>query len=448
MFAWNIVFFLLDMRRNAFFLLLYLFYTFFYIPVFTRIISIDENLILIYSSSIIQYSGRICFSIPAIGIRYRILLFQLNYGRRKMSDYKILMNCFITPWESANQFVSDFAKTVEYKTQGQVTVDVFGYAYNVKGGTTKAKHSLDDILDADLLIDRSGTMLAFAGHILRTAVLRGVQVMNYPVAFDECKSLDYQIAHEIGVPVPRTILVAPHGVAKFVTKGEEGRPKHEVDFESVAAELGGFPFFFKSAHGGGKAHVYKVESLPHFVNQYLEVGGSKQMVCQEFIDFDHYVRCFALGDKTLKVKYDPDAGEGDRYKKDINHLSYEDARLLEEYIHRINRHMGYVINTLEFARSKKDGVWYAIDFTNGCNFDMRPCELGEELYTAALHTFVDLAIDYVYNPRPIKPMTANFAMANHRLLERVKHKPGINLDKFKHEYYRLLDEIGSVEQHF
>ncbi len=368
-----------------------------------------------------------------------------------MADYKILMNCFITPWDSANQFQEDFIKTVEHKTDGRIKVELFGYAYGVKGGSTKTKHSLDDQIDADLLIDRSGTMLAFAGHMVRTAALRGIQVMNYPVAFDECKSLDYQIAHEIGVPVPKTILVAPHKVAKFVVakKGERHNiHKHEVNFESVIEELGGFPLYFKSAHGGGKAHVYKVESWAQFVNQYMEVGGSKQMVAQQFIDFDHYVRCFSLGDTTLKVKYDPDAEEGERYKKDLDHLSFEDAKLIEEYIFKINKHMGYTINTLEFAKSKKDGIWYAIDFTNGCNFDMRTCELGEELYTSALHCFVDMAIDYVYNPRPIKIMNQNMAMANNRLLERVKNKPGINLDRFKHEYSKIKEELTSIENHF
>lgn len=366
-----------------------------------------------------------------------------------MSKFKILVNHFITPWKSTNQFYDDFKTVVKDKSHGDVDVDFFGYAFGVNGGSTKTKHNLDDHLEADLLIDRSGTILSFAGHMLRTAALRGIQVMNYPVTFDESKSVDYQIAHELGIPVPKTVVVAPSKIAKFVvaSSNEQNKfkkHKHEVNFEEISDYLGGYPLYFKSAHGGGKQHVYKINSWSEFVNQYLGVGENKQMVAQQNVDFDHYVRCFAFGDKTLKVKYDPDAEDGNRYKKDLHHLSKKESILIDGYIKTLNSNIGYIINTLEFARSKKDKVWYAIDFTNGCNFDMRSCELGDNLYSAALHSLADLALDYVYNPRPIKTMSTNFSMANKRLLDRVKDKPGVKLDKFYDELNKHRASINSL----
>lgn len=366
-----------------------------------------------------------------------------------MAQFKVILSHFIPKFEDAKIFHRDFKSTVESKTNGEVEVESWGYSLDLKTNSTKTLHYLDDKIDADLILDRSGTIHSFPGHLLRTAALQGVQVINHPVAFDECKSLDYQIAQEIGIPVPKTTVVLPGRFTKFVvaedTRSKSGnKHKHEVDFEGIVEKLGGYPVYLKPAHGGGKVDVEKCDCWNDLVNNYLLLKD-KQMIIQKGVDFDHFVRAFALGDKIMIIKYLPDAPASQRYVNDPHHLSQKEGMLLESYIRKMNSHLGYVINTLEFAREKKTGNWYAIDFTNGCNFDMRPCELGDSIYTQALHALADLAIDYVYNPRMIRIMPQNTPMANRRLLERVKNKP-VNLDRFKSDYQTYKETFNIVDE--
>lgn len=350
-----------------------------------------------------------------------------------MSNYKIMLNYFITKWDDAKIFPRDFKNTVEYKTNGDVQVGAYGYSVDPNSLSTRTHLDINERIDCDLILDRAGTINAFAGLVLRTAALQGTQVMNYPVAFDECKSLDYQIAHEIGIPVPRTVVILPGNIARFVLNDPENgwnNFRHEVDFREIIDSLGGFPVYMKPSHGGGKVDVEKCNNMTELMTCYIRTQG-KQMMIQKGVDYDHFVRCFAIGDKSMIVRYAPDNPAGQRYIAEEGHLTREEGILLEGYIRKLNTHLGYVMNTQEFARDRHTKKWYAIDFTNGCNFDMRPCELSDKIYTQALHMVVDLAIDYVYNPRPIRTMDVNYLMANRRLIERVKNKPGINLYHLK-----------------
>ena len=84
------------------------------------------------------------------------------------------------------------------------------------------------------------------------------------------------------------------------------------------------------------------------------------MTLQEFIDFDEYVRCICIGKKfILPIKYDP----RNRCYVDVEKFM---PKALEQKVldgaWALNHALGYDMNSVEFAC--KDGVPYAIDFTN------------------------------------------------------------------------------------
>jgi hypothetical protein len=84
------------------------------------------------------------------------------------------------------------------------------------------------------------------------------------------------------------------------------------------------------------------------------------MTLQEFIDFDHYVRCFTFGKSDIMpVAYDP---KERKYLVIHDYLAPELGERIVRDAQTINEALGYEMNTVEFAI--KDGVPYAIDFLN------------------------------------------------------------------------------------
>ena len=84
------------------------------------------------------------------------------------------------------------------------------------------------------------------------------------------------------------------------------------------------------------------------------------MTLQQFIDFDHYVRCFTFGKTDITpVAYDP---RERRYLVEHEYLSAEVGARVVRDAQLINLALGYEMNTIEFA--VKDGVPYAIDYLN------------------------------------------------------------------------------------
>jgi hypothetical protein len=115
----------------------------------------------------------------------------------------------------------------------------------------------------------------------------------------------------------------------------------------------------KDAHGGGWRDVFVCRSLDEVIHNYNETG-LLTMVLQEFIEWEHYVRCLVLGQEhVLPMKYDP--GER-RYLVEHAHLSPALGQRVVRDALTICRAFGYDMNSVEFA--VRDGVPYAIDFMN------------------------------------------------------------------------------------
>lgn len=119
------------------------------------------------------------------------------------------------------------------------------------------------------------------------------------------------------------------------------------------------------------------------------------MVVQEYIEWEHYVRCFCLGrEEILPIKYDPKLR---RYEVDHEHLTSELGAWIVGDSLKLVRTLGYDMNAIEWAI--RDGVPYVIDFLN----------LAPEIDRIALTAFyfdrlvemsADMVIKMAKDPRP------------------------------------------------
>ena len=98
----------------------------------------------------------------------------------------------------------------------------------------------------------------------------------------------------------------------------------------------------------------------------------------------------------LPVVYDP--GQR-RYLIDHKYLSDELGARVVHDAQTINQALGYEMNTIEFAI--KDGVPYAIDFTNPAP-DADAHSVGAENFAWIVDTMADVLIDRVVKPRPFE----------------------------------------------
>jgi hypothetical protein len=156
----------------------------------------------------------------------------------------------------------------------------------------------------------------------------------------------------------------------------------------------GMPCVLKDAHGGGWKDVYICHTIEELIHNYNE-SGLLTMVLQEFIKWDHYVRCMCLGQKdVLPMKYDP--GEK-RYHVEHDHLSPDMGKRIVQDSLTLVQALGYDMNTVEWA--VQDGVPYAIDFMNPAP-DMDIYSLTPHYFEWCVEHMADMAIELAKNPRP------------------------------------------------
>jgi hypothetical protein len=117
------------------------------------------------------------------------------------------------------------------------------------------------------------------------------------------------------------------------------------------------------------------------------------MVVQEFIEWEHFVRCMCLGQEDILVmKYDP---RERRYLVDPGWLGADlEARIVRD-ARTIVRALGYDMNSIEFA--VRGGVPYAIDFMNPAP-DMDVNSLVGPYFDWVLTHMADLAIRLATSP--------------------------------------------------
>lgn len=251
-------------------------------------------------------------------------------------------------------------------------------AKNVKGISaelaqlTEARQYLPN--DYAVIIDRISQDVPFYRAWLKNAAITGTAVINNPFwwSADE-KFFNNAIAEQVGVPVPKTVLL-PSKDRPDDTTDNSFRNLKWLDWDSIYDYLGGFPFYMKPHSGGGWKSVYKVENPTELKDAYNETGQLVMML-QECVDFDSYFRCYCIGNKYVKImNYEPRNPHHLRYVADFD-VSKKLLKTIHDYVLKLNGALGYDFNTVEFA--VRDGVPMAIDFCNPAP-DADLASVGEE----------------------------------------------------------------------
>lgn len=219
--------------------------------------------------------------------------------------------------------------------------------------------------DYAVIIDRISQDVPFYRAYLKNAALCGTAVINNPFwwSADE-KFFNNCLAVQLGVPVPKTVLLPSKERPTDTTDKSFRNLKFPMDWEYMFGQIG-FPAYMKPHSGGGWKSVYKVYD-PNDLWQKHEETGQLVMLLQEEIEFTDYYRCYCLNGKYVHIMpYEPRNPHHLRYATQPKTQGEEHKKLMAtitEYVLKLNKALGYDFNTVEFAI--RNGIPYAIDFCN------------------------------------------------------------------------------------
>ncbi|MBI5670860.1 MAG: hypothetical protein HZC41_22945 [Chloroflexi bacterium] len=238
-----------------------------------------------------------------------------------------------------------------------------------------------------VIIDRISHEVPYYRSYLKNAVLQGVKVINDPFMWTaDDKFFGASLADKLGVASPKTMVLPNKDYVPGIVHSESLRNlKYPLDWNWIVEQVGGTPCVLKDAHGGGWKEVYVVHSIAELIWRYNQ-SGLLTMVLQEFIKWDDYARLMCLGQEEIYVmKYDPNQR---RYHEEHGFSPELHDRMVNDAL-KLNRALGYDMNTVEFAI--RDGVPYAIDFMNPAP-DMDVNSLGRRHFDWMVTHMADLAI--------------------------------------------------------
>jgi glutathione synthase/RimK-type ligase-like ATP-grasp enzyme len=246
----------------------------------------------------------------------------------------------------------------------------------------------------DVLIDRISHEVPTYRSYLKHAVLQGRAVINNPFMWSaDDKFFGASLVTRLGVVSPRTVLLPNKDYVPGIVPSESLRNlQYPLDWDGIIAHVG-LPCVLKDAHGGGWKEVFICRTKEELIQHYNGTG-LLTMIVQEYIAFDHFVRCICLGqEEILPIRYDPRARA---YIVDNEYLgSALRARVVKD-ARTIVKALGYDMNSIEFAI--KDGEPYAIDFMNPApDFDIN--SLTPEYFQWVVSHMADLAIRLATDPR-------------------------------------------------
>ena len=282
-----------------------------------------------------------------------------------------------------NTFPQPFIDTINGRNIPGISAEL------VKLGGT----ALDEELPYRVLVDRISHEVPYYRCYLKSAALQGAVVINDPFWWgSDDKFLESHIARRVGVAVPKTLLVPNKEYVEGITGESLRNLRATLDWEAMLDYVGR-PAILKPAIGGGWKNVYKVDDAAELVRCFNE-SGQLQMILQEFIQFEQYVRCICLGREHIKVlHYDPARAFHERYVMDDNdgYLSPALYQRVEGDARKLVQALGYDMDTVEFAI--RDGIPYAIDFLNPAP-DFDDFSIKQQNFAWVLDTMADLVIAY------------------------------------------------------
>jgi glutathione synthase/RimK-type ligase-like ATP-grasp enzyme len=247
-----------------------------------------------------------------------------------------------------------------------------------------------------VIVDRISHEVDYYRAFLKHAMLNGTYVINNPFWWTaDDKFFNYSVVQKLGVTVPKTVLLPQKGYPWDVDIQPESLRNldYPLDWDAILEHIG-LPAILKPYSGGGWKHVYKVHNKEELWAAY-DGTSPYCMTLQEFIDFDHYVRCFTFGKSDIMpVAYDP---KERRYLVIHDYLSPELGDRVVKDAQTINEALGYEMNTVEFAM--KDGVPYAIDFLNPAP-DFERDRITQFYFDIVVEKMARLVIDRAVNGAP------------------------------------------------
>ncbi len=261
----------------------------------------------------------------------------------------------------------------------------------VKLGGTR----MDEPCPYAVIIDRISHEIPYYRMYLKFAVLQGVTVINNPFMWTaDDKFFEAALATKLGVASPKTIILPNKDYVPGIVHEESLRNLvYPLDWYGITNYVG-LPCVLKDALGGGGKDVFVCHSLEELLFQYDRLG-LRTAVVQEYIEWEQYVRCIALGQQeVMPIKYDPGAR---KYHVEHDHLSPELGKRVVDDTLKLVRALGYDMDSLEWAIH--DGVPYAIDFMNPAP-DMDIYSLTPFYFDWVVKHMADMAIRLAKHPRP------------------------------------------------
>jgi hypothetical protein len=244
----------------------------------------------------------------------------------------------------------------------------------------------------DLIVDRISHEIPYYRTFLRTAMVSGTIVVNNPFwwSASDDKLFGATLCVRLGVAHPRTIALPSHSYVEGIVHPDSLRNlKEHIPWEQHVAHVGGFPVILKPNSGGGFKQVFKVHTMEQLWEAYNQTGA-ECMILQEFIAWEKYVRCLCIGqEQILVMKFDVNEPYPHRYFDEPGYITPAEHERVVESALKIVRAFGYDMNTCEFAL--KDGVPYAIDFTNPAP-DMDYWSLKEKFFNWVVVAMADMCI--------------------------------------------------------
>jgi hypothetical protein len=258
------------------------------------------------------------------------------------------------------------------------------------GGT-----GMTDAVPYDVIIDRISHEVPYYRTYLKHAVLDGATVVNNPFMWTaDDKFFGASLAARLGIAHPKTIALPNREYVPGIEHRESLRNLiYPLDWDAIF-ELIGLPCILKDAHGGGWKEVYVCRTKDDVLRHYNE-SGQLQMILQEFIEWEQFVRCICIGrEAVLPIRYDP---RERRYHVEHAHLSAGLGQRIVDDSLKLVRALGYDMNSMEWA--VRDGVPYAIDFMNPAP-DMDINSLTPHYFDWVVKHMADMAIRLAHEPRP------------------------------------------------
>jgi hypothetical protein len=254
---------------------------------------------------------------------------------------------------------------------------------------------MDEPVPYAVIIDRISHEVPYYLSFLKHAVLQGVTVVNNPFMWTaDDKFFGASLATKLGIASPKTVVLPNKDYVPGIVHTESLRNlKYPLDWDGIIAYVG-LPCVLKDAHGGGWKDVFICHSKDELIYYYNHTG-LRTMILQEFIEWEHYVRCICLGqEEVMPIKYDP---RERKYIVEHEHLTPElGARIVADSL-KLVRALGYDMNSVEWAI--RNGIPYAIDFMNPAP-DMDINSLTPFYFEWAVKHMADMAIRLAKNPRP------------------------------------------------